>query len=466
MLNVTSYGRKESNEMKNGKESRFKSIILKNFTLKILAVILAVALWVVIVNIDNPSRTTTISGIQVVLQNEEELINKGYTYAIQSGAVLSITVKAPQTIVENLEATDFYAYADLSELSPTSDKTPIKIKCQKSEVANQVDIVSLKTEYVQLSIDNKLTKDVMIQAEYVGNPASGYVAGECHVSPTTVTVTGAESVVNRIKTAKIVYNISNMTQSISEDAKIVFYDKDGNEVKSDLLSLSRNTAKINIEIDPTKRVNINYAVTGSPAEGYVISEISGSLEKVTIAANKQILDKISSIDIPSEYIKTDGISEDTVIEIPLAVFLPSGSRIVSEEKTLKLTLTVRREMKIEIPYDKINLSGCSNVYEYEIVGNTDNLEVIVVGNKEDVEKLTADDFYLSASMAGKKIGSHNVRVSFEDNELYSVTGNYEIEVEITEKKEPETETPSGEDETDSEQETSVSNEIGTETESK
>ena len=61
--------------MKNGKEMKFKNLILNNFALKILAVLLAVAIWVVIVNIDNPSRTTTISGIQVVLQNEAELNN-------------------------------------------------------------------------------------------------------------------------------------------------------------------------------------------------------------------------------------------------------------------------------------------------------------------------------------------------------------------------------------------------------
>lgn len=450
--------------MKNGKEMKFKNLILNNFALKILAVLLAVAIWVVIVNIDNPSRTTTISGIQVVLQNEDELINKGYTYAIQSGAVISISVKAPQTIVENLEASDFYAYADLSELSPTSDRTPIKVKCQKNEVANQVDIVSLKTEYVKLSIDNKLTKDVAIQAEYTGNPASGYVVGECHVSPTTVTVTGAETVVNQIETAKVTYNISNMTQSISEEAKITFYDKDGKEVKSDLLNLSRNTAKINIEIDPTKKVNINYAITGSPAEGYIISEVENSLEYVTVAANKSILDKITSIDIPAEYIKTEGISEDTVLEIPLAVYLPAGSRIVSSDKTLVLTVKVQRERKIGIPYEKINLSGSSNIYEYEIIHNDDSLEIKVVGDKEDVEKLTVDDFYLTASVAGKKIGKHEVRVTIEDNELYSVTGIYEITIEVTEKKENEQTTASDENEktTDTEETTEAESEAESE----
>ena len=106
--------------MKSIKEFKFKDLILHNFALKILAVVLAVIIWVAIVNIDNPSRTTMISGIQVVFLNEDTLGQKGYTYSVQSGSVISISVKAPQSIAESLEASDFYAYADFSELSPTS----------------------------------------------------------------------------------------------------------------------------------------------------------------------------------------------------------------------------------------------------------------------------------------------------------------------------------------------------------
>ena len=159
--------------MKSVKEFKFKDLILHNFALKILAVVLAVIIWVAIVNIDNPSRTTMISGIQVVFLNEDTLGQKGYTYSVQSGSVISISVKAPQSIAESLEASDFYAYADFSELSPASDKAKIYVRCEKSEVVNQIDIVSIRNEYVSLSIDNKLSKDITIESSYTGEPADG-----------------------------------------------------------------------------------------------------------------------------------------------------------------------------------------------------------------------------------------------------------------------------------------------------
>lgn len=421
--------------MKSVKEFKFKDLILHNFALKILAVVLAVIIWVAIVNIDNPSRTTMISGIQVVFLNEDMLGQKGYTYSVQSGSVISISVKAPQSIAESLEASDFYAYADFSELSPTSDKAKIYVRCEKSEVVNQIDIVSLRTEYVSLSIDNKLSKEITIESSYTGEPADGYVVGECYVAPDTVTVTGAESIVNRIKTAKVVYDVSNLKQSISEDAKIVFYDENGAEVKSDLLTLNRNTGRINIEIIPTKWIEVNYAVNGEPADGYVVSESKGSLERIQIAATKDILDGITSIDIPSDVLSTEGISENTTLTVPLGVYLPSGCRIVSSENTLTVDITVLRKAEIDYLYSDISLTDTNSDYDYKIISNSDNFKITITGEKDIVDKIKSGNLDITASMADRKPGRYTVRLNIKKNTDYNIEGTYDITVEVTEKNE-------------------------------
>ena len=421
--------------MKSVKEFKFKDLILHNFALKILAVVLAVVIWVAIVNIDNPSRTTMISGIQVVFLNEDALGQKGYTYSVQSGSVISISVKAPQSIAESLEASDFYAYADFSELSPTSDKAKIYVRCEKSEVVNQIDIVSLRTEYVSLSIDNKLSKEITIESSYTGEPADGYVVGECYVAPDTVTVTGAESIVNRIKTAKVVYDVSNLKQSISEDAKIVFYDENGAEVKSDLLTLNRNTGRINIEIIPTKWIEVNYAVNGEPAAGYVVSESKGSLERIQIAATKDILDGITSIDIPSDVLSTEGISENTTLTVPLGVYLPSGCRIVSSESTLTVDITVLRKAEIDYLYSDISLTDTNSDYDYKIISNSDNFKITITGEKDVVDTIKPGNLDITASMADRKPGKYTVRLNIKKNTDYNIEGTYDITVEVTEKSE-------------------------------
>ena len=78
--------------MKNPKMAKLKEIIFKNLALKILAVLIAIASWIVIVNVSDPSQKVTISSISVALQNEDQLIKKGYIYQVESGSSISITV--------------------------------------------------------------------------------------------------------------------------------------------------------------------------------------------------------------------------------------------------------------------------------------------------------------------------------------------------------------------------------------
>ena len=334
--------------MKSVKEFKFKDLILHNFALKILAVVLAVIIWVAIVNIDNPSRTTMISGIQVVFLNEDTLGQKGYTYSVQSGSVISISVKAPQSIAESLEASDFYAYADFSELSPESDKAKIYVRCEKSEVVNQIDIVSIRNEYVSLSIDNKLSKDITIESSY----------------------------------------------------------------------------------------------TGEPADGYVVSESKGSLDKVQVAAAKDVLDGITSIDIPADVLSTEGISENTTLTVPLGVYLPSGCRIVSSESTLKVDITVLRKAEIDYLYSDISLTDTNSNYEYKIVSDSDNFKITITGDKDVVDTIRSGSLGITASMAGRKPGKYTVRLNIKKSTDYNIEGNYDITVEVTEKTEQPT-TPSG-----------------------
>ena len=430
--------------MKSVKATKIKDFILHNIWLKILSVILAVFIWIIIVNVDNPSRTKTISGIDVILLNENSLTDKGYTYAIQSGSTISITVKAPQSVVDSLEASDFYAYADLNETSLVSDSAEIKVRCEKAEVANQVDIVSMKTEHVKLLIDNKTSKDLPLELRYEGQPAEGYVVGDCYVSPATVNVTGAEKTVNSI--AKIIahYDISNMAHSVTEEVTLRFYDAEGKEVKTDLLELSRKRAQININILPTKWVDIKYTLNGNPAEGYVITDKTASFDKICLAATKEKLDAITSIDLPLDTININGISEDKSYEVALRTFIPSGYRIVSSDVNMDVQIKVSRRVGIRIPYENIELKGAKDLYDYDIVRNPQGITIYAIGNKDVVEKLTISDFYPTVSVAGKNIGKHTIKIDLNpvNEKDYELEQDVYLDVNVMEKPtEPETEEP-------------------------
>lgn len=423
--------------MKNPRMQRLKDIFLTNIHLKILAILVAIVVWIVIVNVSDPSQRVTISGISVTLQNEEVLIDKGYIYQVESGGSISIVVKGPQTVVENLKASDFYAYADLSERTPESDTAKIYVSCTNDEISNKIDIVSQKSEYVQLVIDNKVDKDLPIQIAITGIPESGYVVGEYSSSPTTIKVTGAENIVGQIAYAEISYDVESMNADVSDSVTPVFYNADGKVIKSDKLELSKSDVQLKIEILPTKWIKVNYVVSGEPAEGYSLSGYTENLTSINVAARKDQLANYSAIDIPSGVVDITGATSDGKIAVSLAPYLPSGFKIVSSMTVLEVLTTIEKisDVIINIPVEDISITGLGKDYLYEIttVDSESVLEVGAKGVDEVVKSLTANELSPTIDLTGKKEGVHTVKVTLATEPEYTISKTYYVKVTITDK---------------------------------
>ena len=423
--------------MKNPKMQKLKEKILNNLALKIIAVLVAVLVWIIIVNVSDPSQRVTVSGISVELQNEEVLIDKGYIYQVENGNSISIVVKGPQSVVENLKSSDFYAYADLSERSPDSDTAKIYVSCTNEEIANKVDIVSQKLEYVQLAIDNKVDKDFPIQIDVVGIPASGYVVGEYSTSPTTIKVTGAENIVSQIAYVEVSYDVESMNADVSDSVTPVFYDAEGNVVKADKLELSKSDIQLQIEILPTKWIKVNYVVTGTPAEGYSLSGYTENLTSINVAARKDHLAGVAAIDIPSGVVDITDATGDKKITVSLAPYLPAGFKIVSSMTVLEVQTTIEKisDGIINIPVEDIVITGTDEQYLYEVttVEGDAVLEVGVKGVEEVINNITVEDLNPNINLSGKKDGVHTVKVTLNSQDAYTISKTYYVKVIVTDK---------------------------------
>lgn len=444
--------------MKIMKEKKIKEFIFHNFPLKILAVVIAVILWIIVVNVDDPVRSKTVSGITVTLLNGDVLDSMGYTYAVESGAVISISVKATQQVIDDLKASDFYAYADLSERTE-NDTVKINVRCIKEGYENKVDITSLKTEYVKLSIDNKISKEYTVEIEYTGTPEENYVVADMSTSPTVITVSGAETTINQIETVKVTYDITNMTQNITETVSPVFYDADGNTVNTEMLELSRDTVRLDIEILPTKWVAVNYALSGELEDDYELTGEEASLSSVCIAGTKDNLAKISSIDIPAGVLDLTGLTGDHTFTVALSTYLSSEYQIVSSESTLTVTVGISKyvETVVTVPYSDIAVKGLADGYEAQIQQTGAGLSVTVRSLEENADALDSSLLAAAIDLTGYAPGQYTVPVSFQSNSDYTVEQKYTLRVTVTDphaaeetEEETETETESEEESTETE----------------
>ena len=101
--------------------------ITKNLTLKILAFLIAVFLWLIVVNIDDPVDDKTFLNIPVQVTHEEVITDNNNTYQIVDNTQeVNVTVTAQRSVLDKIKAEDIQATADMKELTLRT-QVPIEI---------------------------------------------------------------------------------------------------------------------------------------------------------------------------------------------------------------------------------------------------------------------------------------------------------------------------------------------------
>lgn len=412
-----------------------KERIFNNLPLKILAVIVAIVLWIVIINVGDPSTRKTISGISVDLLNKDKLEENDYTYNVISGSSISIVVKGPQSIVNELKASDFSASADLSTVSPLSETADIEVKCLKDDVADDIDI-SVKNSVVQLSIDNKTYQDFPVEVSCTGTPADDYVVGDKSTSPATVRITGAESVIAKIAHVVVEYDVSGMNADISDVISPVLYDADGNMISADNLVLSRSNMNLTVQILPTKWVDVNYAVTGTVKEGYQLVGCKPNLTSIQIAATKDELAKVTSIDIPAGTIDVSGLTDDKEFTVPLMNYLTENYMIVSETPQLVVAADVEPVITKRVTFNtsKITINNLAKDYKVTSITETGDttVDISIIGVEKELDEINIKDLAPSIDLSGKTEGTYRIPIDLKTGDNYTVQGGYWVQVVISE----------------------------------
>lgn len=421
-----------------------KNKILNNLGLKILALVLATFVWWGVMNVDDPLVKKTISGINVELRNTAALTDQGYIFQVNSGSVISVTVRLPQSIASEIKASDFVAYADLSQLSPLTDSANIEVECIRADYKYDIKEITSKTQVVKLSIDNKVTQDVPVTLEILGAPATDYVIGDTNLSQNRIQVTGAATMVEQITNAVIKCDVSDTTLSVNEKMTPTFYNAEGKPVDISNLQLSRKEITVSIDILPTKWVSINVTPSGKVAEGYKFTGYSQNIANVRIAGTWENLEAIKSIDLPSEAVTITDITEDTDYKLVIANFLSRYYKVVSDVTELIVHVDVEPLVvkKYNIFTDAIRVYHLPEGYELEMLDRVVEIEIAALESVH--ENFNLDALNTNIEVKNPEVGECRIPLIMSTSDNFEVIKTYYVNVRI-DGPEEETSTETDED---------------------
>lgn len=314
--------------------------IFNNIFIKIISAILAVIAWLILVNVSDPTTNITISGINVNFENESALTEKGYTYEVVDGSKISVDLSGPKSEITSLRASDISAVVDLAEMSEFSDYADIYVTVKKDGEDLKNVSVTPKTSSVKLNIGNRTQTDYKVDIQVEGKLENDEKLAELTASPSSVRIAGPSANMKKIAGVRVVVDIQDKTDEISEDVPLEMIDDEGKVIKDDLLSMSRNTVRVTGKIITAKKVPIICKTQGNPEDGYELKDIELSTKEVTLSGSETTLDSIKEFEIPSSALDIEGAASDRTYRIWLSDYAPDDVTVVSDN-------SVQATVKIE-----------------------------------------------------------------------------------------------------------------------
>lgn len=408
---------------------------MNNLSLKILSVIAAVLLWLVVVNVDDPIKTETYSGIRVTMVNESAITNKGKVYKIEDESdVISVTVSAKRSVHKALSSSDFIATADMEKDIQYDNLVAINVTCTNKNV-KAADIKKSRNN-VKVSIEDSATEEFNVVVKQRGTPGSGYVVGEMIPEQRVISVTGPASLIAKIKRIEAEVDVTGRTADDVLTCSLSVVNSDGDALDTTYLEFNGKSIGISVKVNMlrTKEVPLKIGVSGTPASGYRYIDMSFKPETVMIAGEAEDLQEIAVLRVPDEAVNIEGLRSTTELEISLTEYLPENIRLVDEvaDGLVVVTVTLEGEQTkdVTIPISNVSLTGVPKGYSVTF-GDLEEVTIPVTGLAVDLESLDPDDIAATLDVSSvTKEGIYTKPLQIHIPGDYGVNADVEVEFEL------------------------------------
>lgn len=308
-------------------------ILLRNWHLKLSAVLLATVLY---------------TGLVFSGSFEEDRINVrvGGVNAPPNSIVMSgdlglveVRYRASQDLSTTITDQAFTATVDLSEYDMARAPEPQVLDVEVTSIVDGVEVLDILPPTVRVEIDRVEVRTVPVEVD-VGEVPEGLQIAEPVVSPDEVRIRGAASVVGAVDRVVARVRIDDSEIDVNSPVDLVAVDVRGQEVGTGLIDIEPETVSVQIDVratETTQTVTIRPVIEGTPAPGFALESLAVEPVTVTLRGTPEELSGI--LGVSTEPLSIAGASEDQVFEAALE--LPEDVELAgAQEPVVTVTATI------------------------------------------------------------------------------------------------------------------------------
>ena len=425
-----------------------KRKLTDNIPLKIMSVAVAVVVWLIVVNIDNPI------GTNYYTINNVELINKEYVESSdtigkmcmpeQNQDSVRIAITTSKKIRDKIKVSDISATADLQQavsLDTNPVMVPITVTCSVPGVSS--NDIKVTPQNLSVNLDEKETQEFVVNVSCGDTkPGKDYEVGSLTANPEKVRITGPKTLVNKIDKVNATIDLDGNTQDFTQDVNLTIIDKNQEALSDSEMNSLRieNNAKVTVTARLWKirqGVEISAGYVGTPADGYQVGSVKTLPDTISVAGSTEGLETLTEnnnvITIPSDSIDISGESKDVEKKISLNDLLPDNVKLTSDSsEDVWVTVDILPVGSREFMVPTKNIEVKNKPDDLQVTFETAQIQVRIKSDTEDMDSLDEQkDIKASIDLKDKKEGNYEVPVKIVLPDGYETVEDVSTEVVIS-----------------------------------
>lgn len=403
--------------------------------LRLLSIVLAFFLWVIVRDVANPDRNTTIRDVAVTITGEEELQSNYNLSVIEYTETVDVPVRGPNNEITNASLKRrITATVDVSGITDGAGEytLPVRITTGSSDI-------EASSVTARVLVDEVTTETVPVRVDATGTPATGYRAGT--PEPTTtkeLTIEGPASELAEVAYAYGTVDVSGRNSTFTSECQISLYNDAGEPITGTHVTTQTDTVTVRAPIYPVESIPL--AVTLTDGDTLTTDQVDVDIKprNISLLGDQNTLASLTEINLGT--IDLDTVRTGVAIEMEIP--LPDGVRLdAGQPSTAQVTITVKAEENIStrsvqvtnfVPTDT---AQTETPYSVEVL--TDSVEIELRGSASALEQVDLSTLSVGLTFDSVSLGegTHKVRGVIAATGLPAgvtlVEQDVEVEIRIT-----------------------------------
>lgn len=416
-----------------------KEKIANNLFLKILSLLVAILVWLLVINVDNPIVTRTFVVTDVQLLNEAYIDADGkMCMRDENQEPIRVTIKAQRKVLDDISALNIRAVADLQQ-AVSLDTNPVMVPITATVGKITAENIQVTPRNLSLHIEDKETQEFVVNVTTDNTkPERGYEIGSLVSSPEKLRITGPTSLINKIDKVTASVNVAGETSDVTRETDVTVIDKNGEEFSAQDMSYL-NVSKVYVTARLWKvrtDVKISAECSGIPKDGYQVESVTTTPNVISVAGSDESLSALAeqsnTIWIPAEAIDISGMDADYETKVNISEYLPEGLKLTtdsSEDVFVHVNILPVGSSVCELPTKNISVENMPD--GMQVVFDAAQIEVRVKKTKEDLEDLKEKDIKASVDLKDKDEGTYEIPIDIEIPDGYELVDEVTTGIEVS-----------------------------------